>query len=63
MKGERIRKIKAYAEYFDYAPRKLEDRLTDEERKRLHAIRSDLNDVRRKAEELISDYRARIGAR
>jgi hypothetical protein len=58
---ERIRKIKAYMKKYGYHAETLEEKLTEEERKQLDRIRSDLNKVRRAIESFGEAYKLRIG--
>jgi hypothetical protein len=58
---ERIARIRAYAQEFEYAHSRLEDRLKGEEKERLETIRASLAQARDGLEALIADYRARKG--
>ena len=60
---ERIQRIKAYERNFGYTPRKLEERLTDEELESLEGIRQVLASVRTAIETLIDGHRARTDSK
>lgn len=56
---QRIKRIKAYINYFDYTLRSLEQRLNKQELKRLKTIRSKIQEIRGDIEALIDDHRTR----
>lgn len=56
---ERFKRIKDYVKYYDFSPRTLEDRLTNEELERLNVIKGSAARLREEVEELIEDYRER----
>jgi hypothetical protein len=60
--AERIERIKTYIQHFRYEVRPLEERLSADERETLAKIRSDLQNLRDRADALIGDYRLRTGA-
>lgn len=58
---QRVERIKAYVQHFDYAPRSLEKRLDEHELERLTTIRSRLQDLREDIDAFIEDHRTRTG--
>lgn len=58
--GQRVKRIKAYMQHFDYAPRSLEEHLSKNELKRLKTIHSKIQELREDIEALIDDHQSRI---
>jgi 5-methylcytosine-specific restriction endonuclease McrA len=58
---ERIARIRAYAQEFEYTHSHIEDRLEGEEKERLETIRTTLAKTRDDLDALIADYRTRTG--
>lgn len=59
--AQRIERIKAYVQHFDYRVRTLEERLDGQELEKLEAIQSLLQELREDVDTLIGDYRDRTG--
>ena len=59
--AQRIERIKAYAQHFDYEIQTLEERLDGQELERLRNVQSRLQELREDVDMLIEDYRTRTG--
>ena len=59
--AQRIERIKAYVQRFDYRVRTLEERLDGQELERLRSVQSRLQELRKDVDTLIADYRTRTG--
>lgn len=58
---DRLARIKAYMQHYNYAPRFLSERLSAEELQALTTIRAKLQEVRSEIDTLIQEYRSRTG--
>lgn len=59
-RAARLAKLRAYVAHFNYRPRKLEDRLSPEERARLERIRETARDLRTEFDDLVRVYGHRV---
>lgn len=59
--AQRIERIKAYVQHFDYRVRTLEERPNRQELERLKDIQARLQGLRKDVDALIADYRVRTG--
>jgi len=59
--ASRVRRIRDYIGHYGYQARDIEQRLNESERAELQGIRRQVEEGRRRLEQLIADYRARVG--
>ena len=57
----RVRGIRDYIGQYRYHARAIEQRLDERQREELQSIRSQVEDAQRRLEQLIAEYRARVG--
>lgn len=60
--ARRVQRIRQYVGHFGYEARPIEQRLDERERDELQAIERQVKEARQRLDQLILDYRARVGA-